>query len=328
MSNCQIRFATRNDIPLIMDYIDKYWKRGHILATDKTLFEWQYIHYGKVTMIVAEDVDGSIQGILGYIPYSDGDDKDISLALWKANHSEDFLGIRLLMYLRKEEKHRNIICPGINLGTTSKIYTSMGMKIGTMNQWYRLTYREKYDVAYINNPEIPDVKEPDGYTLKKIERLENLQLYDFESNNTCPMKSRPYFIKRYFNHPMYEYMVYALCDEKDITQALVVLRAQEHNTSKIYRFVDYLGPSFLISKLTYFLDIEMQKYNIEYIDMYETGLKSELLVEAGWKLVKESGNIIPNYFSPYEQRVVDINYCTSDPTAIMFRGDGDQDRPN
>lgn len=44
--------------------------------------------------------------------------------------------------------------------------------------------------------------------------------------------------------------------------------------------------------------------------------------------MKDSGNIIPNYLSPYEKSNVDIHYCSSDPKVILFRGDGDQDRLN
>lgn len=72
----------------------------------------------------------------------------------------------------------------------------------------------------------------------------------------------------------------------------------------------------------------MIENQVEYIDMYETGIQQNMLLEAGWISVKESGNMIPNYFSPYLQRTVDIHYCKSDEKAILFRGDGDQDRPS
>ena len=62
--------------------------------------------------------------------------------------------------------------------------------------------------------------------------------------------------------------------------------------------------------------------------MYEKGVDSNILQKAGWIKLDETDNIIPNYFSPYEQINVDINYCTSDENIVLFRGDGDQDRPN
>ena len=43
MGECKIRLAVYNDIPLIMRFIDEHWKKGHILAANRTLFEWQYI---------------------------------------------------------------------------------------------------------------------------------------------------------------------------------------------------------------------------------------------------------------------------------------------
>ena len=154
MKDCVIRMAVYEDIPAIMRFIDQYWKKGHILATNRELFEWQYTNDKIVNMVIGVDHEDHIQGILGFIPYHSGSDKDLALALWKANHVKSLLGIRLLSYLKKEVQHRNIVCTGINLETTSKIYTQMGMKIGTMTQWYRLASVEDYKVARVTQREI------------------------------------------------------------------------------------------------------------------------------------------------------------------------------
>ena len=44
--------------------------------------------------------------------------------------------------------------------------------------------------------------------------------------------------------------------------------------------------------------------------------------------VMEDGNIIPEYFSPFEQKNVDIYYMSEMDKPILFKGDGDMDRPN
>ena len=39
--------------------------------------------------------------------------------------------------------------------------------------------------------------------------------------------------------------------------------------------------------------------------------------------------IIPNYYEPFEQKNIDINFSTNIHEGFrMFKGDGDQDRPN
>ena len=35
-----IKFATKNDIADIMDFIENHWKHGHILARDRNFFEY------------------------------------------------------------------------------------------------------------------------------------------------------------------------------------------------------------------------------------------------------------------------------------------------
>ena len=62
--------------------------------------------------------------------------------------------------------------------------------------------------------------------------------------------------------------------------------------------------------------------------MHEAGLDADRLYSAGWINVDETNNTIPNYFSPFRQENIDVYYCSSDKEAVLFRGDGDQDRPN
>lgn len=325
-----IRFAEYEDIPEIMKYIDEYWKKGHILATNRELFEWQYIYNEKVNFVLGLDEANHIQGILGFIPYSRDDDKDIALALWKANRSESFLGIRLLLFLKKNGKYRNIVCPGINMRTTSKIYTQCGFQVGVMSQWYRLGNNREYIIGKIEDQDIPTCCQS-RYSLillNNTSQLEECAWIQLRKGLDSPYKSLDYLKKRYFNHPAYEYLVYNVIDENDESNALVVLRIQECNNSKVFRFVDLIGDPTILLGITCELDRLMEQHEVEYIDMYEAGLEEDVLMNAGWKKVKDSVNIIPNYFAPYEQSNVDIYYCTSDENAVLFRGDGDQDRPN
>lgn len=331
MTDYEIRFAKIEDTERIMEFIDTYWKKGHILGSDRELFEWQYINNNRLNFVLGIDKDNNIQGILGFIPYDKTDDKDIALALWKANPSASFLGIRLIMFLIKEEPHRNIVCPGINMRTTSKIYQQLGMKVDAMKQWYRLRNVSDYKIAEIGDNTIPmfdDNIQGDFILIKDVRELN--YIYDFENNyhkRSVPYKSFEYFSKRYFNHPSYQYMVYGLKKNEKV-ESVFVFRVQECNGARVLRFVDCIGDYEDIKSATKAIDELLIELNAEYIDMYEVGIEDTILNEAGWLCVKESGNIIPNYFAPYEKSVVDIFYCTNNENAILFRGDGDQDRPN
>ena len=44
-----IRFAKYEDIAEIMDFFDKHWKRGHILARDRNYFEYEFYRHDEVS---------------------------------------------------------------------------------------------------------------------------------------------------------------------------------------------------------------------------------------------------------------------------------------
>lgn len=57
-------------------------------------------------------------------------------------------------------------------------------------------------------------------------------------------------------------------------------------------------------------------------------MAEDLFKQGGWVKREETSNIIPNYFSPFEMKNIEIYYFSSDEDIILFKGDGDQDRPN
>ena len=59
-------------------------------------------------------------------------------------------------------------------------------------------------------------------------------------------------------------------------------------------------------------------------------LHINILKKAGFSLLsQEDGNIIPNYFEPFERENVKIRIVVAHwPSFHLYRGDGDQDRPS
>lgn len=331
MEDYNIRYATFDDIPAIKRFINNSWKKDHVLAREENLFAWQYTS-NKLDYVIATDINGNIQGMLGFISYSDDDDRDIATSMWKANPGTGFLGIKILMFIQNNEKHRTLFSPGINVKTSEGIYKRMQLSTGKMNQWYRLNDQTEYKIAKIVEKHVPKCDKRSNCTVIEYETYERF-LVDFNhtkyvSKDMVPYKSLEYINRRYFKHPSYEYMVYGIKPDRTETTAVMVLRLQECKDTCVLRFVDCIGDVNAISDVTSFLDSLLVQYNAEYIDMYEKGVSDAILRENGWTLLSETNNIIPNYFSPYEQCNVDVNYCTTDTSIILFRGDGDQDRPN
>lgn len=331
MTEYNIRFATQEDIGAIMSFIDANWRKNHILSRDKKLFEWQYIDDNNVNMVIGEDMEGEIQAILGYIPYSSGKEKDISLALWKAKEGTNFLGVKLLLFLLEKIPHRNVFCNGINMETTAIIYQRLGMKTGDLKQWYRLGNKKDYKIARIVDRRLPDINKQVNVKLERIKDidtlLKNLNEKMFDTH-MVPFKSMFYVAKRYFEHPLYEYLIYMICVNEEKGDTAIVFRIQEYNSSKVLRLIDVIGDYSKLACITDEIDKLVKQFGAEYVDMYEVGLDDTMLYKSGWLKVGENENIIPNYFAPYTQQNVTIHMCSKNEQIVLFKGDGDQDRPN
>jgi hypothetical protein len=63
------------------------------------------------------------------------------------------------------------------------------------------------------------------------------------------------------------------------------------------------------------------------------GIPENILFKSGFNKLKRksSETIIPNYFEPFEQKNITIDFFVSSQemgNVRIYKGDGDQDRPN
>lgn len=124
----------------------------------------------------------------------------------------------------------------------------------------------------------------------------------------------------------FEYIKYGL--KLGEAKLFVVFRVQPCNNSFVLRLIDAIGDQILLQYFSGKIDELLEQYNCEYADCYETGVEDSVFMGGGWKKVLDSGNIIPDYFVPFEQRNIDIHYMSEIDDVILFKGDGDMDRPN
>lgn len=323
-----IRSAQYDDIPKIMEFICKYWKKDHIMGRNRELFEFQHV-WGEEVSFVLSEKEGDISGILGYIPYGTSN-RDVMLAIWKTIKTADvMLGVKLLEFLRNSRGIRSISGPGIN-PETRHIYQFLGLETGCMKQWYRLRPLDAYKIALVKENEIPRYEHPVQAQIEEYTKFEELTgsfgLADCLMREHHPVKSPEYLERRYFHHPVYQYLKFGIrCEAKKL---LVILRLQEYNGASILRVIDGIGDQELLRFFTPRLDRLMEQYGCEYADLYETGIEDGVLSDGGWKLTANTDNIMPEYFSPFEQRNIDIYYMSAIPGVVLFKGDGDMDRPN
>lgn len=323
-----IRFATRNDIDLIMKFIDVFWKKGHILGNNREFFEYEHCSKDKVNFVISIDDKGEINGILGFIPYGDHF-RDVMTVMWKVNqNAHASLGLELFKHLRDNGDVRIMASPGSN-PKLSGLYRYLGYDFGKMIQWYRLRPQDIYNIANVENREIPECEIEYEYVLLDTWDLVK-KMFDFDAYTPSakPYKEDWYIKKRYYCHPVYKYNTYGILDNEKKAKLLVIFRVLDTNMGKVIRLVDCIGDFSYIRGISRLTDHILMSNKAEYADCYEVGLPDEYMREAGYLKVEGSGNVIPNYFSPFVQENIDIFYFSNDPTIVLFKGDGDQDRPS
>lgn len=331
----EIRLARYDEIDEIMQFIEQYWKKGHILARDRQFFEYEMIVDNQVNFIIAKDRESKkICGLHGFLMASKNKQKlDIWGSIWKVcPEVMAFLGIEIVKRAGLLTGTRNFLSIGGNPNTTVPINKKI-LKlddVGKMQHFYCLAEKNDYKVAVVNHYEKISKNIHKQTVVKLLQSFIELQNeFDFDLIENCsPYKDAWYIEHRYFNNPIYKYKVYGLHEpeyEKSI-QALLICREQEYNGVTVLRIVDYLGIHALFGGLSVFFEEELNKY--EYIDFYSYGFENDIIKEAGMiELQENDTNIIPNYFNPFVPQNIDIWVGVPKGKATFFKADGDQDRP-
>ncbi|SDM89531.1 hypothetical protein [Lachnospira pectinoschiza] len=333
-----IRLANLDDVPLIMKFIDKCWRKGHIMSRSRVLFDYEYVHETEVDFVIAIDkFSKDLEGIFGFIRCQKERNQDIWGSMWKVRDDHDnmkLLGIELARRVYILTGCRMHIGNGANPNTTiplRKIF--FREKTAKMKQFYRLNREIKdYKIALIKDEEnlIENVvtKLRENYSLKKIDNFKELEnSYNLNKTDIYPVKDAYYIKHRYFEHPFYNYLVYGI-EINGQTSAVIFLRQINIMESSVLRIVDFLGDEESLLGISPSLDNLMQEKKAEYVDFYQFGLEDDILRKAGFINREDTKNIIPNYFEPFLQENADIwVHYTMDNTRF-FKADGDQDRPN
>lgn len=336
MKNYTVRRASMSDMDLIMCFINEYWSAGHILAKSKTVFEWQYRDGALLNFIVACDhASNQILAVLGFIKYGPTFSDDIMLALWKSIAADNpFLGVELLDYLENTLNAKRISCNGINLKTTKLIYEFKGYHIDSLQHYYRLADSEVYHIAKINNKYILPCLNERTYELISIDTFDQFvsifQFSHYENQNLYPKKGKEFLKHRYFEHPIYQYQVYGIRNKQGAVNSFLFMRPVPCLGTKVLRIVDFIGNIEDLSHISYEINQLLYSGGYEYIDFLQNGISDDVMKQAGFLLNDDnSDNIIPNYFEPYECKNVKVWFATKyENNFIIFKADGDQDRPN
>ena len=329
-----IRRCESDDVHPLMDFIEQHWKQGHVLAHSKRLMDWQHATASGYNYILAWDGDVLI-GALGYIPTARFDasltgTNILWLALWKMrrDYNSSLIGVKLLYELSSLEPNIGIAVNGIN-DSVARLYGALGYATAELKQYCLVNVKaERALLKYPKGFCLPKPKH--GPALLKIMSASDLEKLKLPIDSLSH-KTPAYFIERFIKHPFYEYKVYGVQQDKNIS-ALLALRTVRHQDAAAVRIVDFSGDVTTLASCGTALQGLMESEGAEYVDFWQYGIPDSALVGSGFQRVNPDGDFIcPNYFEPFDRsnaRICCAFKTQRDSSLIICKADGDQDRPN
>ncbi len=335
----KIEFCKKNNLKEVQRFIHLKWQKNHILSKNKKLFNWFYGNKKNYNFIIAKK-NGRIIGLLGYIKNFHFSKKNncrdiIWLALWKVDEKEapPGLGLALLKKLRDENPKTDIAVIGIN-SLHPPLYRRLNFEVNHMDHFFMINpYLKKFKVIKfknkINDKKNFKIKKNITFEIINDKFLKNTK-FKYKSKNFTLYKNLNFFINKYIKNPFYKYILFNLKIEKK--NAIIVLRTIKIKSSKIIRVIDFEGDETIIPYLKNFFKNIIIKEKAEYLDFLQYGIDKRFFFKAGFKLLDNSKNtVIPNYFEPLvkNNKAVYFAYSINKNHKLkIFKGDGDQDRPN
>jgi hypothetical protein len=350
LKDLEIGICQLSDIPALQEFIHRFVREEHILSISRDLLCWLHENPSEkqLNFFIAKRPDSKeIMGIVGFTPLEHFDPelrplKVIYTSLWFIDLDCKIPGLGLQLFSHMLKHLRADAYIGLAMTDEAlAMHKLLGFKIGYMNHFYMVNQQkrgfhliDRFDGNYVS-----DEEEISNQTLierisedRFLEETRSLQKWD----GIYPEKTPTYFYNRYKEHPIYSYHLYAISAKEDI-QAVFVIRKASAEGAHALRLVDYIGnPEALIGTKESFQEILTQQ-DAEYIDFYNHGFEDTVFARAGFLEQNESRKVvIPDHFEPFEKRNVKISYAYKvardrsdlEDRLVLFKGDGDQDRPS
>jgi hypothetical protein len=331
-----LRFGDYADVGIVTKFIDEHWKLGHILARDRELFEYMYLQKdGRLNFVIAIDpLSDEVIAILGYIPSNELHSR-ISLSMWMSHPDEKLrnrkTGLSVLRFLINEIKPNSIFSAGIN-EDTKIVYEFLGYSCGLMDHFV-LANKELDEYRILKNPPKSSFFQPfsdrAACSFRTVESEVDLCKILSDLDFDMKLKDSTYLCHRYLRHPRFAYEIREVLVNGE-TVGVVVFRRLFAMGRSCIRIIDVIGGEKCLETAIYPLIREMLMKRDEYIDLLCWGLDRDQVKEIGFFDRRESDEcVVPDFFSPFIQLNIDRWLFTNLPhTEKIFKGDGDQDRPN
>ncbi len=333
------RFCKVSEIDKLKDFIDKHWKKGHILSKSDELIKFQHQIEGRdtLTFVVAENQEtGEFDGVYGYISnWKYAPSHMIPNVQWGAvwktredvqNEEIGKIGLGMLRFILKNDPSDVFGSMGIS-GTHKQLAIKLGYIMGDMNRYY-IPNQSIQDFKVIKKPDVSNMT--DVITNCYVKEI-GFPFGFTPEHNMNPYKDIEYFENRYNNHISYKYRYLGLFKNEEL-KGVFVFRNVDKAGPRVLRIMDFIGDMYDVDNVNVSVQQLLQSEEAEYIDCLNHGIDSNFFYKLGFKEAKKGGEtILPEYFDPFEQRYVPMEYAyisDMEKDVIIFKADADQDRPN
>ncbi len=319
--------ASINDYKLIIDFIKKRWSKNHILTKNKKLFYYFYVRKYKINFLILKNKN-KIVSLLGYIINHYKNGYYTWLALWVSNYNNPFSGVRLLKELEVKFQNKILV---LGLSEYAKqILKQLNYKIETMNHYYFINEKIK-KFKIIKNP-MNNKKKKSKNNQIFFDEIKKRHLHKFRKI-ICSRNYRNFedFKFKYIDNKFYKYKYYLINNDKRnlllVTRTILVKK----NSKKIIRVIDAFGSYNLFSYASNLFRYLLKNLEVEYIDLLNFGIPSKIFTYCGMNKINYNKTIVPNFFEPFIKKNKAIYFAHHKKIKkkiIVFKGDGDQERPN
>ena len=333
MSEPVFRLARAGEGPAIVEFINAHFDMRLPLINRPELYDFYFAGQpgGAPHFAVAEQ-DGHYLSAAGYIPAAKGPGADAWVSIWVAAKGHNGVGLELMNALPDLLGARVLACNNIR-ENTCVLYHFLGWQAERLRHYYRLGTPGPggWQLARPGNAAEPLPVQGD-LALTPVPDAAALRTLGLPATPHTPRKDLWYWQRRYFDFPYFHYDVWAV-QESGCLLALAVTRlvtAEETGCVPVLRLVDFQGPDEVLPRLGAALDALLRKTGAEYLDCYNAGIAPELWAAAGLReRLPGDGVVIPNYLTPPLRDNTEYFYFTNRPEQfVLFKADGDQDRPN
>lgn len=319
-----------------MSFIKKHWDKNHIMGSDYNFFCYEFLKKKFVNFILAFSKENKkLEAIQGFIPYGYKKGAHVcgSITCVTKQSKTPYLGLETMKTMLRLTSPKTYCGIGTNPKTMLPLVKKYFKRhVGLMDHFYILNSNIKiFKIAKIIYKSYlgKKINKNNQLILKEINDFKFLKNnFNFKKNyKNFPIKNISFIRKRYFEHPIYNYLCYGIFNEKLNLISFLIARENTYKKSKILNIVDFRGNPKNLSRISFDLIKILEKNKYEYIDILCSGLKEKYLRSSGFIRKENDKIIIPNYFDPFIKKNVEIWYEKSDKNLILFKGDADADRP-